>query len=227
MKNPLDVVHGALIHTRRVRVLGETIAALVPAGSSVLDVGCGDGRLARVMLDRAPSLEIRGLDPLVRPDALIPVEAFDGVRIPRSDRSVDFVMFVDVLHHTEDPAVLLREAARVARRGVLLKDHLRDGLLAGPTLRLMDWIGNARHGVVLPYNYWRHAQWHDAFRDCGLTVTFWKRQLNLYPRVLNAFFGRSLHFVARLEHSSPRSATTHPHQTDEKARQHRLEAERR
>ena len=46
-------------------------------------------------------------------------------------------MFVDVLLHTLDPMILLREAIRVARQTVVIKDHTLDGLLAGPTLRAM------------------------------------------------------------------------------------------
>ena len=67
------------------------------------------------------------------------------------DASFDVVMFVDVLHHTDDPLLLLQEAQRVGKI-ILVKDHFRKGFLAGPTLRFMDWVGNAHHGVVLPYN---------------------------------------------------------------------------
>lgn len=49
--------------------------------------------------------------------------------------------------------------ARVARRGVVIKDHLREGPLAGPTLRLMDWVGNRGHDVRLPYNYLSRRKW--------------------------------------------------------------------
>jgi 2-polyprenyl-3-methyl-5-hydroxy-6-metoxy-1,4-benzoquinol methylase len=39
--------------------------------------------------------------------------------------SFDVVMFVDVLHHTKDPMVLLREARRVARRAIVVKRGLQ------------------------------------------------------------------------------------------------------
>ncbi len=71
--------------------------------------------------------------------------------------------------------------------------------MAGPTLRFLDWVGNARHGVVLPYNYWPQQRWFEAFGTLGLTVSVWKKDLSLYPRPANWFFGRSLHFIARLD----------------------------
>ena len=81
------------------------------------------------------------------------------------------VTFVDVLHHAADPRALLAEGARVARHSLVIKDHLLRGFLAGPTLRFMDRIGNERHGVSLPYDYWRPETWTHAFEALGLRVT--------------------------------------------------------
>jgi SAM-dependent methyltransferase len=197
----LDLVHGGYVHPRRVQVLAERIAELLPRDARVLDVGAGDGRVASLVLAARPDLEIRGIDPLVRGETHIPVDAFDGRRIPHPDKSFDAVTFVDVLHHTDDPTMLLREAVRVARKAIVLKDHLCDEFLAGPTLTLMDWVGNARHGVVLPNNYWTHQRWHDAFGRLGVRVAAWSTELPIYPWPANLVFGRAMHFVARLEMS--------------------------
>ena len=171
----------------------------------MLDVGCGDGLLAKYVQTLRPDISVEGIDVLVREAAHVPVRPFDGRKIPEESGAVDWVMFVDVLHHTADPMVLLREAVRVAKRGVLLKDHTRDGFAAGPTLRFMDYVGNSRHGVALPYNYWPRKQWLDSFAELGLAAAEWQDDLRLYPRPADWVFGRSLHFVARLEPSEPRS----------------------
>jgi hypothetical protein len=105
---------------------------------------------------------------------------------------------VDVLHHTADPTVLLREAGRVAGTAVVVKDHLAEGLLARPTLRVMDWVGNAHHGVVLEYNYWTSDQWHQAFRTAGLEADVWRTDLRLYPPPASWAFDRGLHVVFRV-----------------------------
>jgi SAM-dependent methyltransferase len=195
----IERIHGGYVHKRRVRVLRDHLAALIPHNARVLDVGCGDGLLDYLMLQKRPDLELRGIDVLVREQTLIPVDGFDGLVIPHADASFDVVMFVDVLHHTQDPMGLLREAVRVARKAIVIKDHTLNGWLAGPTLRLLDWIGNARHGVVLPYNYWPQQRWVEAFDALELTISAWKKELRLYPRPANWFFGRSLHFIARLD----------------------------
>jgi len=173
--------------------------SLPPETETVLDVGCGDGLVDRLVQDVRPGLHVEGIDVLVRPRTHVPVTRFDGTHIPFPDWSFDAVTFVDVLHHTEDPTVLLAEAARVARRCILLKDHLQDRFLAGPILRFMDRVGNARHGVVLPFNYWSSSRWRDAFRAIGLEPTLWRTDLGLYPPVVDAIFGGSLHCLVRLE----------------------------
>ena len=191
-----ELIHQSCVAGRRVRVLAKRIADLLPANATVLDVGCGDGILARVIRDQRPDLTMAGLDVLVRGQTAIPVVEFDGNHVPAEDRSFDVVMLVDVLHHTRDPLVLLREAARVGRRHILLKDHTRNGLLAGPTLRFMDTVGNARHGVALPYNYWTQTQWQDALGRLGVDIEVWQSSLDLYPAYVDWIFGRSLHFIA-------------------------------
>jgi SAM-dependent methyltransferase len=202
--NVLDRIHEGYVFGRRVRKLADHLAEVIPPDARVLDVGCGDGLIDRRLQDLRPDLTLRGIDVLVREHTHVPVEPFDGQIIPYDDAHFDVVMFVDVLHHTLDPLVLLREADRVASRAVVIKDHTANGLLARPTLRFMDYVGNARHGVVLPYNYWTHQRWQTAFRQLDWTVAAWKTRLGLYPWPANWVFGRSLHFVARLE--SARSA---------------------
>jgi SAM-dependent methyltransferase len=192
------LAHRQLVAGRRVRVLAGHVAPLLDPSASVLDVGAGDGALARAVLDLRPDVTIRGVDVLARPTTEIDVTLFDGRTLPFPDASFDDVLLVDVLHHADDPVALLRECARVARSAVVLKDHDRDGFLASRTLRFMDWVGNARHGVRLPYNYLSWRRWQSAFASVGLELDSLCRRLGLYPRPASWVFDRRLHFVARL-----------------------------
>jgi SAM-dependent methyltransferase len=194
----IESVHGGYVHKRRTLVLSDWCSRLIPSNSKVLDVGSGDGRLARLIADKRPDISIRGIDVRQRNDATILVETFDGRSIPHDENSFDVVMFVDVLHHADQPMTLLREAVRVARRAILIKDHLVEGILAYSTLRLMDWVGNARHGVALPYTYWTSAKWHRVFDKLGLSINSWESNLKLYPFPADLILGRRLHFIVLL-----------------------------
>jgi ubiquinone/menaquinone biosynthesis C-methylase UbiE len=191
--------HRVAVHSRRAAVLADHFADLIPPNHSVLDVGSGDGLIAALILQRRPDLTIQGVDVLERPAAQIAVTRFDGQRLPFADRSFETVMLCDVLHHTERPVQMLEEATRVARHTVIIKDHLVRGVLARPTLRLMDFIGNAPHGVVLPYNYLTDEEWTRAFQACGLNRREERRLLRLYPLVADWIFGRSLHFISSFD----------------------------
>jgi len=182
-----------------VEALAENIAAIIPDGvSTLLDVGCGDGTLARSIVDRRPGLEATGVEIRARPQTAIPVREFDGRILPFADRSREIVMLVDVLHHAEEPTLLLREAGRVASRAVIIKDHLTGAWLSRERLRLMDWVGNIGHGVPLRYAYWSPGQWRDAFRETGLREVERRERLGLYGAPLQWLFERRLHFVSRL-----------------------------
>ncbi|MBA3962027.1 MAG: methyltransferase domain-containing protein [Chthoniobacterales bacterium] len=199
MQNLLNTLHTNLVFGRRVQKLSEALGQMIPVGSRVLDVGCGDGQISARISENGKNISVAGIDVLVRPQPHIPVTQFDGTHMPFEKDSFDLVMFVDVLHHTEDPAALLAEAARVSRKYVLLKDHFLAGPLGGRTLRLMDWFGNAHHGVVLPYNYLSETEWNRIYNKVGLRVVQEKRTLGLYPIPANLIFGRGLHFVSLLE----------------------------
>jgi SAM-dependent methyltransferase len=122
-----------------------------PAARTVLDVGCGTGHftswLARrgrrpVGLDRAPSM----LASLRRRLPTCPVVLADAAALPVRDGAVDLVVFVATLEFLDDPRRALAEAARVARRGLVVVALNRWS--AGAVSRR---LGPASRGALLPH----------------------------------------------------------------------------
>jgi len=192
-------VHDKFVYNRRKNLLSTIFSDLLHEGASVLDIGCGDGKID-YLITQKKDVDILGVDVLVRDKTYVPVQEFDGENLPFEDDSFDTVLFIDVLHHIDNPAAILKEAKRVARKNIIIKDHLQKGAFAFTTLKLMDYVGNAHYGVNLNYNYLKQENWNELFKEVGIeppSLEEWIDKLNLYPFPFNLIFDRKLHFVAR------------------------------
>ncbi len=101
------------------------IAALVPKGSRVLDLGCGDGALlAHLQATRGCSgygVEIDDANVLAcvkRGVNVIQLNLDQGLAL-FDDASFDVVLQIDTLQHLRNAEVMLRETVRVGRVGIV------------------------------------------------------------------------------------------------------------
>ncbi|VWX59419.1 Methionine biosynthesis protein MetW [Burkholderiales bacterium 8X] len=101
------------------------IAALVPEGSRVLDLGCGDGAMLDFLQrERACSgygVEIADgnvLQCIRRGVDVIQLNLDEGLAM-FDDASFDVVLQIDTLQHLRNAEVMLRETARVGRAGIV------------------------------------------------------------------------------------------------------------
>lgn len=102
----------------------------VGAGARVLDVGCGGGFLSNYLAGKG--FDVSGLD--ASPHSLAIAHAHDPTKrvnyrhgdalaLPYPDGSFDAVCAMDFLEHVEEPDRVVRECARVLRRGGLFFFH--------------------------------------------------------------------------------------------------------
>ena len=103
----------------------QALAALVPQGSRVLDLGCGDGAmldyLQRERRCTGYGVEIDDANVLAcvrRGVNAIQLNLDEGLAI-FEDNSFDVVLQIDTLPHLRNAEVMLRETARVGRAGVV------------------------------------------------------------------------------------------------------------
>ena len=158
----------------------EIIADLVPAGSRVLDLGCGSGELlAWLKANKGCSgygVEIadagvlgcvqRGVD-------VIQLNLEEGLAL-FEDRSFDVVLQLDTLQHLRNTENMLRETARVGRIGIVSFPNF-----AHWPNRLHVAGGRMPVTKVLPYQWYdtpnirvgTYADFDVLARRCGLAVT--------------------------------------------------------
>ncbi len=133
------------------------IASLVPRGSRVLDLGCGDGALlALLQTERGCSgygIEIDDanvLECVRRRVNVIQLNLDEGLAM-FDDASFDVVLQVDTLQHLRNTETMLRETARVGRVGIVAFPNF-----AHWPHRLSVLMGRMPVTKRLPY------QWYDT-----------------------------------------------------------------
>ena len=135
----------------------ELIAAFVPTGSRVLDLGCGDGELLAHLREHRQcsgyGIEIDDANVLAcrrRDVNVIQLNLEEGLAL-FEDRSFDVVLQLDTLQHLRNTEKMLRETARVGRVGIVSFPNF-----AHWPNRLHVASGRMPVTRVLPY------QWYDT-----------------------------------------------------------------
>ena len=98
-----------------------TMLALVQPGESVLDVGCNSGYIVDFLPRGCRAYGVDVVPALVEiaTTRLVEAKVATAEALPYPDSSIDVVALGEILEHVHDPAEVLREAARVARRLVV------------------------------------------------------------------------------------------------------------
>ena len=192
------IVHGVerrWLRERRRRKVGRAydmaleMARVLPRGSQVLDVGCGNGFIAHHLSAMLGS-SVVGIDVSDQTQALIDYRPFDGAHFPLANDSVDAVLLCYVLHHAQDVYGVLSEARRVLRPGGLavIYEDIPETLWD----RLICWTHNLkwrkRAGAC---TFRSESEWRKVLRSAGFEVVR-ERQLarlrNLMHPVCRRFY---------------------------------------
>jgi ubiquinone/menaquinone biosynthesis C-methylase UbiE len=155
--------------------IGRRVAPHLAPGAEVLDLGSGTGRLSRWLARRV------GIRPTLadvvefgnRVGGFPYVRLEDPLRLPFETGSFDVVMMLFVLHHVEawdDQERLVAEAARVARRRLVIIEDTPTSALDRAFNVAWDWLLNLRHGVPKPFTFRTPDAWERVFTGVGLDV---------------------------------------------------------
>jgi ubiquinone/menaquinone biosynthesis C-methylase UbiE len=144
------------------------IARILPRGSRVLDVGCGNGYIAH-HLTAMLNAGVVGTDLNQTTEALIDYRSFNGTDFPVDAQSFDGVLLCYVLHHAQNLDLVLRELRRVLRdggRAVVYEDVPENGwdrlICAIHNRKWRNRTGNCTFHVA--------PEWRKLFKSAGFEV---------------------------------------------------------
>lgn len=158
----------------------DRILTQVGPHARALDVGCGGGLLTNHLAHA--DLEVHGLD--ASQESLTVAEQYDTTRrvrylrgdalqLPYHDASFDVVCAMDFLEHVEEPALVIREAARVLRPNGLFFFHTfnRNPLAWLVVIKGVEWfVKNTPPDMHVLRLFLKPAEVKAFCRNVGLEV---------------------------------------------------------
>ncbi len=162
------------------------IAALLrkplPEGRG-LDLGCGDGKLTKLILDRSGPRELVGIDmDRMETDIARELDLYEEVltgdagAMPFESESFDFVISNSVMEHIPNLEAVIAEVARVLRKGgILVTTVPTRGFHANLRGSFLPWIVRQDYLVSLDarlahFHYFTTSDWADVLGRNGMRL---------------------------------------------------------
>lgn len=123
------------------------VVAAIPAGATVLDIGCSDGHVAAALaakgcrvigVDREPPIDSRPFARFLQHDL--------DAGLPHPGEPVDFVLALDVIEHLRTPERLIQEIHLLAGQNRALRLVISTGNVAFFVVRAMLMLGQFNYG---------------------------------------------------------------------------------
>lgn len=121
-------------------------------GGGILDLGSGDGYIADLLIQKGVSVTKIDVEDYNQLGDKVTV--YDGKTLPYEDNYFEGVLINFILHHTEDPLVILREALRVSKKYIIVSEDIVDT----PVDKFLGWL----HAIT--YEGWNY---HNTFHTSG------------------------------------------------------------
>ena len=167
----------------------------IQEGSKILDLGCGSGIIGAAFQDFFQA-KVIGVDIKDNRISPFPFRVLNGKSLPFPENSFDIVLINYVLHHSEDPTSLLKEAKRVAKDKIIVYEDLPEGLLSRIICKIhgisfdkifqnqtsfkTEFPKEAKVEKRTKSSFASESEWEKIFKKIGLNIIF-KKRINNFP----------------------------------------------
>ncbi len=134
------------------------------------------------LIAKTRPVRITPLDVVDHNATTLPLQLYDGKTIPFADDAFDVGLVSFVLHHAQEPDVLLKESRRVAMRLIIVEDTpVRSFDIKA--WRFWDNLMNHAHhpDVAVAHEAKSNAEWQAFFEARGLRVVYQKTFRTMLP----------------------------------------------
>ena len=147
---------GRFVLDRESRLLQRMISTWPRRKQKLVDIGCGAGHFAHMFwewgfdvsgIDGSPAMLKRARE---RMGNQMELQVGVAERLPYDDNEFDFATLITVLEFCDDPVAAIAEAARVARKGIVI------GFLNRYSLYYLFQVRSRRN---LPESMWAESSW--------------------------------------------------------------------
>jgi len=151
----------------------------IEKGSKILDWGCGTAIVGKTFQDFFQA-ELFGVDVQDVRTVKIPFKITDGKSLSFPENSFDVVLINYVLHHSEDPISVLKEAKRVTRDKIVIYEDLPEDILSKLICQLHGISFDNFFGNPTKTSFKSEREWEKIFKELRLNIIF-KKIVNNFP----------------------------------------------
>jgi len=156
--------------SNRPKILHDRINPYMSGSTSLLHIRCGNGRVAETF---ASSQHVQLVDTIDRNETSLPLATYDGTILPFDNKSFDTSLLINVLSHSKTPIDSLREAIRVTRNRLIVKETVYFNEPQRCFSEFMDWFYTCVVGdssAAQHCNFKTHKDWAEMGRKENLQL---------------------------------------------------------
>ncbi len=150
------------------------LAPYIGGSKTLLDFGCGDLSLAKLLHKEFPKLAITGVDVVdsgIRAGG-VTFTLYNGTTLPFRNNAFDAAISYHVFHHCADPRAAFGELARVTKKVLLIVEPCYRNRIDLFFMKFADRVSNGWRGVTIPmpFTFQSEATWRRFAREFRWTV---------------------------------------------------------